>query len=517
MDRMQGEGRGRGRWFRNGSLRRAVRRGMNSALGRRVLAGLRSPLLHWRTSAQSFLAGRPLQLQPTTQSLRQLHMRDPLTGLAAPGSFIETVQEACEIAERQSGRFAVAMLTLREIGTIQSTLGPYLAELLMLRLAARVRDTGAMDAGYFGEGRFAVLATEATDAESAAAFVAGLQAAWAEPVDLGLYQVSGELVAGISLYPRDGDTAETLVDHALVAMTRAYAGHHTLLNYEVDAAPDPVSSQLSQDLRNALAAGRLTWEFQPVYGLHSHAITGAEMLVCWEHAELGLIPPAHFLALAEQSGLMQQLGRQALQQALQVQRQWRRQQWRLHLNLNLAPSDLADAAFIQALLDAAREQDVWLTLDIAAAALDCSRDTPLHALQQLRQAGYRLALDGYGTTEFPLEWLRAAGFDELKLDRSLVVNSAESDEVAQFMRGAVQTARRLGAQVVAVGVEDPDTLNLLQTLGCRFVQGNVVSRPLDLQQFNQLVESGAASFQLQSSPARVQDSLRRFFDSRSHD
>jgi diguanylate cyclase (GGDEF)-like protein len=329
-----------------------------------------------------------------------------------------------------------------------------------------------------------------------------LLASIAEPVTTGRDEIVGIASIGTAIYPRHGNDATTLLHCAGIALASARnAGRNIACHFDMEeqnenaeAACEPQSDfQRIRELRTALARGEFELYYQPEIDLRSGAVIGAEALLRWNHPRLGLLGPADFIDLAEESGLIIPIGEWVLQAACLEARRWLdhgAENCSVAVNLSALQFQRPglDASIAQA-LSAASLQPQLLELELTESTLLADTPSTLARLQQLKQTGVRLAIDDFGTGYSNLAYLRRFAPDRLKVDQSFVRHMHQRAEDLAIVRAIIQLARNLNLNVLAEGVEDIEQLEQLRDLGCHSAQGYLISRPLPAATFRQFLQN----------------------------
>jgi predicted signal transduction protein with EAL and GGDEF domain len=308
-----------------------------------------------------------------------------------------------------------------------------------------------------------------------------------QPVSLdGLeVEVGGSL--GLAMAPAHATDTAGLLKRADMAMYEAKASTGGLRLYKPDPESDnPRRLMLVSELRTALSHGRIEVFVQPQARLTTGETTGVEALVRWDHSELGFIPPDEFIPIAERSGLIGLVTTRVLDLSLAAVADWRDQGVDLGVAVNLSTRSLLDADLVDEVSRLLRRHGVpasRLTLEVTESSVMADPSRAIALLHQLRDLGVRLSVDDFGTGYSSLSYLKSLPVDEVKIDRSFVTNlSGQSADVA-IVRAIVDLGRHLGLEVVAEGVEDQPTWDLLSSMGCDLVQGWHHGRPMPVADF----------------------------------
>lgn len=321
--------------------------------------------------------------------------------------------------------------------------------------------------------------------------------ALAEPVRLDGRDMSVSASIGITLYPRDGEDIEQLIKNADIAMYHAKhrGGRQQFQFYDQGMAPLAAEHlELETKLRRAIEKQEFVLHYQPVVDLASGRIAGMEALVRWQSPD-GLIPPANFIPLAEESGLILDIGRWVLHAACTQARKWQREGLPpLHLAVNLSPLQLRQENLLAAVAEILRESGLaaqYLELEITEnTMMERSRDTMV-ALTRLEQLGVQLAIDDFGTGYSSLAYIKQFPLHSLKIDRTFVRDITTDGDDAAIVSAMIAMAKSLGLRVVAEGVETRQQLEFLRATGCHAYQGYYFSVPLPANAFADLVRRQA--------------------------
>ena len=302
------------------------------------------------------------------------------------------------------------------------------------------------------------------------------------PLDLPRTRINLDASIGLALFPDHGADAETLLRRADIALYDAKADHLGVAMYQ--PGRDEVhlrQLQLMTDLRQAIERRELHLQFQPKVDVASSRVVHVEALLRWTHATLGEVSPDEFIPLAEHSGFIHELTRHVLNEALRCNSEWRRQGVDLGLAVNLSAMDLMDADLPDFLQDCLRRHGVpagKLILELTEGALMRDVDYAVRMLQRLREGGVRVAIDDFGTGYSSLAQLKRMPVDELKIDKSFIMQLVEGSDDAVIVRSTIELGHNMGLSVIAEGVENDGAMALLRSYHCDMVQGYLFSPPL---------------------------------------
>jgi diguanylate cyclase (GGDEF)-like protein len=416
-------------------------------------------------------ASRQLQVLATT---------DELTGLANRRQLYLAADEL--LTSRADADHALLLLDLNAFKEVNDSLGHPVGDALLVRLGARLSSALPEDAvlARLGGDEFAILLPNAgsTAPEAAAQDV---RAALKAPFSVQGVRLQIGASVGSARYPLDGSTAIELLSKADVAMYTAKRAGKFFQQYSPELETDTLDRlELLADLDNALSGGQFECRYQPKMELETGKVVSAEALVRWRHPKRGLLSPAVFLELVEQTGALPALTKVVLDQSLATAAVWRDYGYDLTIAVNVGATDLLDEHLIEGLLERldfyGLPRDVIVVEVTEGAFIDA--DPSERVVHLLREQGIQVAIDDYGVGYSSLSRLRSLHADELKLDRSLVASMTQDPCAAAVVSSTVQLAHALHMRLVAEGVEDVQTLDLLADLGCDEVQGYFIAEPM---------------------------------------
>jgi diguanylate cyclase (GGDEF)-like protein len=416
--------------------------------------------------------------------LRIAHMaeHDGLTDL--PNRLLFKRKLAEGIAHMGQGqKLALLCLDLNGFKTVNDMFGhPAGDELLRQvgqRLSRCIQAEGKAEdsAGRFGGDEFAILQTGCEQPEAATALAAQVLESLSQPFDLGGQQAVVSASIGIAISPDDGGDPDQLLMCADMAMYGAKGegrGAYRFFEPEMDRRVKS-RRRLEADLRAALNQGQFQVFYQPIVSLPDNEISGFEALLRWRHPERGMVAPAEFIPVAEETGLIVPLGGWVLRQACADAAQWPRG---LRVAVNLSPLQFRSADLIQSVFQAvgsARLDPGRLELEITETVLLLDNPAILATLHRLRDCGVRIAMDDFGTGYSSLSYLRSFPFDRIKIDKGFIRELAERDDALAIVAAVTTLAASLGMDTTAEGVETSEQLASLRKLGCSEAQGYLFS------------------------------------------
>jgi diguanylate cyclase (GGDEF)-like protein/PAS domain S-box-containing protein len=430
--------------------------------------------------------GQYRQRKQAEQALRHIAMHDGLTGLCNRQSLQQRLGWALKRSQRDHKRLAVMFLDLDNFKRINDTLGHGAGDELIQACAGRISavlregDTVAR----FGGDEFVLLLEDLNDAADAASVADKVMASCADPFFIEGQDLHVTASIGVSIYPEDGTDAESLLKNADTAMYRAKERGRG--NYQFYAAQMNAQGterlMLESGLRRAAERGELELHYQPKMNLRTRRITGVEALMRWRHPALGMVSPAQFIPIAEETGLIESIGRWALRQACADAVAWDQQGLPpLQMSVNLSPRQLNNRRLVSdvsAILSETGFDPSRLELEITESAVMRNPEHAAGLLNQLREQGVSLAIDDFGTGYSSLSYLTRFALTTVKIDRSFVKDLADSPASQALTAGIVTLAHGLGMKVVAEGVETVEQFGCLRSHDCDEIQGYWLCKPL---------------------------------------
>jgi len=439
------------------------------------------------------VSGQPLyfvsQIEDITEKrasgelLAHQAIHDPLTGLPNRLLFVDRLRRVLADGNGQ-GRIAVMFLDIDHFKVVNDSLGHAAGDRLLQalgdRLRAALRPTDIV--ARFGGDEFTVLCEAVVDEPAACVLADRITAAIARPVVLNEGEVFVTASVGIALSGGELETPETLLRNADAAMHRAKEhGRARSELYAVEAHDKAVRHlRTGNDLHRALERGELRVHYQPIIGIRDGVVSGFEALLRWQHPQRGLVRPDEFVDLAEETGLVVPIGEWALEQACLQITEWNAHGNELTMSVNLSPRQLAEAALPDRVADVLRRTGVRpdaIWLEITENTLMRDAESTTTALGALRALGVHLAVDDFGTGYSSMTYLKRFPVEALKVDRSFVDGLGRDPEDSAICTAVISLAHALGLRAVAEGVETPEQLAELRTLGCEMAQGYLFGKP----------------------------------------
>jgi len=425
-------------------------------------------------------------LRTLTQERHRQSVTDDLTGLRNRRHLFEILDgffaepDDAPASQRSLAFMFIDLCRFKEINdSFGHPAGDEVLKLLGVRLMGSLREPDLLV--RLGGDEFAIVLMDA-DAAEARAIATRLTASLESPFVLDGVSMHVGANIGIALAPTDASDTSRLVWCADVAMYRAKLGGLPIALYDEDLDDGGNRLLLAEELRVAIEQGELVLHYQPQLDLHTGEILAVEALVRWPHPRLGLVPPLKFLPLAEDADLMGALTAWVLTQALDQCAAWRAAGRMMTVSVNISATNLLEAGFTEAVRGLLARNDLpaeSLVLEITETNIIKEFDRSKAVIEELRSLGLVVSIDDFGTGFTSMAHLTSLAVRELKLDRTFITSlgSGESERDLQLVRAAIDLGHALGLRVVAEGIEDSDTLELLSGLGCDVAQGYRIGKP----------------------------------------
>lgn len=437
------------------------------------------------------------------QEIKRLAFYDALTGLPNRRLLLDRLQRAIVAGQRTKAQGALLFIDLDNFKDLNDTLGHDMGDQLLSQVASRlvacVRETDTV--ARFGGDEFVVmlenLSSHLHEAASQAEAVADkLLASLNQPFELGGARHYSTPSIGITLFGEHRLSVDELLKRADLAMYQAKAGGRNTQRFfdpEMQAAVN-ARSNLEADLRQGLARSELLVHFQPVVD-HQGKLVGAEALARWRHPQRGMISPAEFIPLAEQTGLILPLGQAVLRSACTQLNLWAQHEATAHLSLsvNVSAREFRQPGFVAQVLDTLRECQApphKLKLELTESMLLGDIEDTVQRMEQLKKEGVGFALDDFGTGYSSLSYLKRLPLDQVKIDQSFVRDVLSDPNDAAIVRTILALAKSLDLQVVAEGVETAGQLGFLRLHGCDGFQGYLFGRPVPVHEMDAHIYPG---------------------------
>jgi diguanylate cyclase (GGDEF)-like protein/PAS domain S-box-containing protein len=438
-------------------------------------------------------AARAMSVQMTHSA-----QHDVVTNLPNRLLLNDRITQSIALALRQNKPIAVIFLDLDRFKYINDSLGHAAGDELLKsiskRLLACVRASDTVSRQ--GGDEFVILLSEITYPEDAATSARKILLSLNAPHSIGGHDLHIDGSIGISIYPGDGEDAETLIKNADTAMYHAKEnGRNNFQFFKADMNLKAVERQsVEGSLRCALERKEFLLHYQPKVNLDTGEITGVEALIRWQRPDRGLVPPSDFVPIAEDCGLIVPIGRWVLREACRQAREWQDAGLPFkRVSINVSATEFRAKTFLAGVSSILRETGLearYLDLELTESVLMQHAESTASILQELKRTGVHLAVDDFGTGYSSLSYLRQFPIDVLKIDKSFVQQISGDPNDSAIVSAIIDMGKNLKQRVIAEGIETPEQLAFLQAQHCAEGQGYFFSRPLAAAQFAQLLQMG---------------------------
>ena len=422
---------------------------------------------------------------------KYLSFHDALTGLPNTLLFQDRVQQAIAFSTRTGTKLGLLLIDIDRFKAVNDVFGHETGDQLLVSIARRmeqsIRATDTLSRQ--GGDEFLLLLTNVAEPDAIATFTRELMARLIEPFDIGGRELTVSVSVGVAIFPEDGADYGTLLKKADMAMYRAKDSGRNAYRFFNEEMNDDALAQatLLAGLRRALDAGQFSLYYQPQFEIASGRLLGAEALIRWRHPDLGVVCPGRFIPVAEESGLIVEIGEWVIHEACREAIKW---------HASGAP-DLVVAVNLSAVqfkrgevektvaraLEASGLDPAMLELELTESILIRDTENVLATVKRLKLMGVKLSIDDFGTGYSSLAYLKRFEVDKLKIDQAFVRDLATDSEDAAIVRAVIQMAHSLGLKTIAEGVEAQEVLDLLRLHRCDEAQGYFYSRPVPADEF----------------------------------
>jgi diguanylate cyclase (GGDEF)-like protein len=428
-----------------------------------------------------------IQFGQTQSKLRKMATRDPLTGLPNRTLLLETIAVTIQRARVHKKQFSMVFIDLDRFKNVNDSLGHALGDKFLARIA-RVLERVVGDKGTvarLGGDEFVILADEIQTPGQAADFVDNLLLQLNTPMQLNEHTIHPAASVGISIYPDDGMTAEDLIRHADIAMYSAKAAGSNQWAFFKQQMTERAAVRLRTEasLHDALKHDEFRLHFQPKFDIKTGKILACEALIRWQK-DGRLISPLSFIPVAEETGIIIPIGRWVIEEACKTLREWKvRYNFVLPIAVNVASQQFADASLVPDIKQLALRYQIdpeLLEIEITETSLMNDIELAISKLQQLKSAGFGIAVDDFGTGYSSLSYLRHLPITTMKIDRCFVTDLPKESAIASTI---LMLGKQLNLSVVAEGIENQEQLDWLSSNDCQIGQGFYFSKPLPMDEF----------------------------------
>ncbi|MEW8435103.1 MAG: EAL domain-containing protein [Candidatus Thiodiazotropha sp.] len=429
------------------------------------------------------------QIKEAQDQINFLAHHDALTQLPNRALFRERFDHALMHARRESNSIALLFLDLDRFKTVNDTLGHPSGDLVLLEVSRRMSNIirSSDTIARLGGDEFVLLLEEQTSAQHAAVVARKLIDLFSTPMNIGEHELVVTASIGITLYPNDGDDPDLLIRHADRAMYEAKQQGRNTYRFFTQALTEGALERLmmENELRRAISRDELILHYQPIVDIKTRQLRGVEALVRWQHPKQGLIAPGRFIELAEEIGIIGDIGKWVLHTACTQLARWDRDEFRVpRISVNLSVQQIDQTLVMQVSdeLQISALAPERLELEVTESMLMRNPELSRTVLGELKAIGVNFAIDDFGTGYSSLAYLKLLPLDRIKIDQSFVRDIGRDSNDEAIVRAIIALSKNLGLESVAEGVEYPNQVDFLQKAGSVLAQGYLYSHPVPAEE-----------------------------------
>jgi diguanylate cyclase (GGDEF)-like protein len=415
-------------------------------------------------------------------------MLDHLTSLPSRTGFFEELNKQVHSSSSKSSKIACLIININKLKKINASLGYDSGDILLQQFAQRIQgmlresDTAAR----IGDNRFALILTSIMNSGHATLAANKILTLLEDPFNINGILVRINATMGLALYPEHGDNAQSLLHNSEAALEQARSSRDKYIIYSRNNDNIVQRSHiLEKELKDAIDGDELEMHYQPQISIHQQTVNSVEALVRWQHPETGVISPDRFISLAENCGLIVPLTLWTLNTTLRHCKPFFDHWQDFCVSVNLSAVALHESDLVEMIR---QSMQIWgispnkLTLEVTESAMMIDPESSMQTLHRLNDLGVNVSIDDFGTGHSSLAYLKQLPVNEIKIDKSFVMNMSENNEDRKIVRSVIDLGHNFGLQVVAEGIESEQTLSELRGMGCDIGQGYYISRPLPMNE-----------------------------------
>jgi len=436
---------------------------------------------------------RLLEKQDADNHVQKLAYIDGLTGLPNRTAFVEQFEQELDHAQRNKTNLALFFIDVDQFKNINDSLGHEAGDILLKAMAGRL--SGCIRSGdvlaRLGGDEFIVLLSNIESNKTAEKIAKSMLNVLKEPFEIARNEIVVSISIGISMCPDDGVSKEDLLKHADTAMYKSKASGRNTYRFYIQEMSDVLEERMlmESDLRKVLNNEELTLYFQPKQNTKTGCVIGSEALVRWLHSVRGLVSPTEFVPVAEETGVIKEIGLWVLDNACRTLKQWQLDsEYEGTIAVNVSAVQMADEKFVsqlQGCLDRHQLDPSYLELEVTETMVLENVDAMLEKMHQIRRMGVSLSIDDFGTGYSSFSYIKQLPADTFNLDMEFICEIPDNNSVMAVVDGMIVLADKLGMKVVAEGVETQEQYDFLAEHGCDLVQGYLIDKPLPEDAFEE--------------------------------
>lgn len=425
--------------------------------------------------------------------MEQLAYYDSQTGLPNRVKFTEMIKEHIERAKKKKRKLAVLIIDMDRFKIINDSLGHYAGDQILKELTNRIKGRMPLGTylGRFGGDKFILMMTKNVEVEYIRKNIKSLIESIRKPIFYNHQEFFVTASVGVSFYPNDGHDVESLLKNADTAMNQSKnAGGNRITYYSIEMNQEALSRlEMESSLRRAIMKPEFFLCYQPLMELNTGKIYGSEALIRWEHPVNGLISPGEFIPVAEETGLIDEIGEWVLQTACKQNKQWQESGLgNLIISVNVSAHQFQQPQFVKQVKRALHDSGLapqYLHLELTESVMIRNINYSISVMQELQKLGVKVSIDDFGTGYSSLSYLKNLPIDYLKIDRSFINNLKVDTSDIAIVKAIITMGHGLSVKVVAEGVESKEQMDLLKELKCHYAQGFYINKPLRQKEFEE--------------------------------
>jgi len=431
------------------------------------------------------------RLQKEQEELFKLSTKDSLSGLYNRLSLMEKIEWLIAKGERSDDKFALLFLDLDDFKNINDTQGHEFGDKILRHVSQILLDCVRENdiVSRLGGDEFVIILPELKDNKTILEVLKRIQTKLSEPILFGTHSYAVTVSIGITIYPKDGRDATTLLKHADIAMYKAKALGKNNFHFFTENLNEEIQNKIhtQQLIEKGLKKGYFKLFYQPKVDIKTDKIVACEALIRLFDPQKGMIPPNEFISIAEESGLIIPLGEWIIQEAVKQLKEWKNTPFdNIKLSINVSGTQFQNPHFLTSLQKVVSDIDTSkLDIELTESVLINDFDAKFEKINTIKKMGISLSLDDFGTGYSSLSYLKRIPFDTLKIDKSFI-DDLEKEQDKSFVNMIIGIADDLNMEVVAEGVESQKQLDYLASIGCEQYQGYYCSKPLPVEEFEKL-------------------------------
>ena len=442
--------------------------------------------------AATILANLYQRLANQKMEIEHQSRHDPLTSLPNRHTIGEIIEEIIDSNDNELDNVLLCLVDVNGLKDVNDSLGHEYGDDLLCKVSERLKDVlrSSDQVGRFGGDKFAVVLKHSNNT-AIEEFCTRLLSTFDRAFHIKGHSLYLGATLGIAKYPEHAENAQTLIQKSEIALHSAKDASKDFFIFDANKDQrNPARLNLANDLRHAIRDGQLSLYYQPQLDLRSGKMVGVEALARWNHPEHGFIPPDTFVAIAERTGLIKQLTEFVFTTAIKQCAEWRRTVQSFAISINLSARNLHDETLPKQVARLIRHWKIipeQICLEITETAMMADPEHARELLEELDRLGVKISIDDFGTGYSSLTYLKKLPVDEIKIDKSFVMNMNNSENDASIIRATVGLAHDLGLTVVAEGVENQASQDALKQMGCEIAQGYHICKPAPAEEITKLL------------------------------